>query len=87
MSAGTTDDDDETVRAESAAQQDATDVTAHATAEAASDKDADKDAQQPFDGKIINTRLSEENKENSMPLSKKLLLRGQSQVVLPVQFE
>lgn len=43
--------------------------------------------QPPFEEKIINTRLSEENKENSMPLVKKLLLRGQSQVVLPVQFE
>lgn len=40
-----------------------------------------------FEEKIINTRISEENKENSFPLNKKILLRGQSQVVLPVQFE
>lgn len=42
---------------------------------------------QPFEEKIINTRLSEENKENSLPAKKKVLLRGQSQVMLPVQFE
>lgn len=40
-----------------------------------------------FKEKIINTRLSEENKENSLPVNRKLLLRGQSQVSLPVKFE
>lgn len=40
-----------------------------------------------FNEKIINTRISEENKENSLPKNRKLLLRGQSQVALPVKFE
>lgn len=40
-----------------------------------------------FNGKIINTRISEENKENKLIANRKLLLRGQSQVALPVQFE
>ncbi|KAG4077312.1 hypothetical protein HA402_009713 [Bradysia odoriphaga] len=36
-----------------------------------------------FKDKILNTKLNEENKENSLPTKRKLL-RGQSQVVLPV---
>lgn len=40
-----------------------------------------------FKEKIINNRMSEENKENSLPVNRKLLLRGQSQVTLPVKFE
>lgn len=57
------------------------------------DEYADSNANEPppadgeFTEKILNTRLSEENKENSMPANKKLLLRGHSQVALPVKFE
>lgn len=40
-----------------------------------------------FKEKIISNRMSEENKENSLPVNRKLLLRGQSQVSLPVKFE
>lgn len=43
-------------------------------------RDADADE---FKEKILNTKLNEENKENSLPSQRKLL-RGQSQVVLPV---
>ncbi len=39
-----------------------------------------------FKDKILNTKLSEENKENNLPTQRKLL-RGQSQVVLPVKIE
>lgn len=53
--------------------------------------ETNQNEQPPADGefkeKILNTRLSEENKENSMPANRKLLLRGQSQVTLPVKFE
>ena len=55
------------------------------------DADADKhapDELNDFKEKIINTRLSEENKENNIvPLNRKMLMRGQSQVALPVKFE
>lgn len=64
---------------------DAADPTAAAAAPSSEEDNAAPSAQ--FEEKIINTRLSEENKENSLPTKKKLLLRGQSQVVLPVQFE
>lgn len=39
-----------------------------------------------FKEKILNTKLSEENKENNLPSQRKLV-RGLSQVVLPVKIE
>lgn len=39
-----------------------------------------------FKEKILNTKLSEENKENNLP-SQRRLMRGHSQVVLPVKIE
>lgn len=39
-----------------------------------------------FKERILNTKLSEENKENSLP-SKRKLVRGISHVVLPVKIE
>lgn len=39
-----------------------------------------------FKEKILNTKLSEENKENNLPSQRKLL-RGFSQVALPVKIE
>lgn len=39
-----------------------------------------------FKEKILNTKLSEENKENNLPSQRKLV-RGISQVVLPVKIE
>lgn len=39
-----------------------------------------------FKDKILDTKLNEENKENNLPSQRKLL-RGQSQVVLPVKVE
>lgn len=41
---------------------------------------------QDFKEKILNTKLSEENKENNLP-SKRKLMRGYSQSVLPVKIE
>lgn len=41
---------------------------------------------QEFKEKILNTKLSEENKENKLPAQRKLV-RGYSQVVLPVKVE
>lgn len=39
-----------------------------------------------FTERILNTKLSEENKENNLPSQRKLV-RGLSQVVLPVKIE
>lgn len=39
-----------------------------------------------FKEKILNTKLSEENKENNLPSQRKLM-RGYSQVALPVKIE
>lgn len=48
----------------------------------------DIDNNQEFKDKILNTKLSEENKENDSPQKKeKILLRGQSQTAMPVKKE
>lgn len=59
----------------------------HDKAAAVNEDKAIDQKDEEFKEKIINSRLSEENKENSLPVNRKLLLRGQSQVSLPVKFE
>lgn len=63
-----------------AASTDSRDTTA---TEASIDEPPNPD----FQERILNTQLSEENKENSLPKNRKILMRGTSQVVMPVQFE
>lgn len=48
--------------------------------------DVDEADAHVFEEKILNTKLSEENKENSLPHPRRLM-RGQSQVSLPIKFE
>lgn len=53
------------------------------------DVDNSKTDETEFKDKILNTKLSEENKENNSPQKKreKILMRGQSQVAIPVKKE
>lgn len=49
------------------------------------DVDNSKIDETEFKDKILNTKLSEENKENNSPQKKeKILMRGLSQVAIPV---